>query len=130
MKVIQLITRNPVMIKHSETIKEAAKVMKKEKVSSVLIHNDDNNIVGIVTERDITRAIADNLDLNLPVSKIMSSNLIFIESEKDAIDALILMLKNNIRHLVVKNKGNIIGVVSIRDVSDLVLLSLAEVMSY
>ena len=35
MKVIQLITRNPVMIKHSETIKEAAKVMKKEKVSSV-----------------------------------------------------------------------------------------------
>ncbi|MEM3972449.1 MAG: CBS domain-containing protein [Saccharolobus sp.] len=130
MKVIQLITRNPVMIKHSETIKEAAKVMKKEKVSSVLIHNDDNNIVGIVTERDITRAIADNLDLNLPVSKIMSSNLIFIESEKDVIDALILMLKNNIRHLVVKNKGNIIGVVSIRDVSDLVLLSLAEVMSY
>ncbi|MEM0165573.1 MAG: CBS domain-containing protein [Saccharolobus sp.] len=129
MKVIQLITRNPVMIKHSETIKEAAKVMKKEKISSVLIH-DDNNIVGIVTERDITRAIADNIDLNLPVSKIMSSNLICIESEKEAIDALVLMLKNNIRHLVVKNKGNIIGVVSIRDVSDSVLLSLAEVMSY
>ncbi|MEM0294314.1 MAG: CBS domain-containing protein, partial [Saccharolobus sp.] len=64
--------------------------------SSVLIH-DDNNIVGIVTERDITRAIADNIDLNLPVSKIMSSNLIFIESEKEAIVALILMLKNNIR---------------------------------
>ncbi|MEM0304975.1 MAG: CBS domain-containing protein [Saccharolobus sp.] len=129
MKVIQLITRNPVMIKHSETIKEAAKVMKKEKISSVLIH-DDNNIVGIVTERDITRAIADNIDLNLPVSKIMSSNLICIESEKEDIDALVLMLKNNIRHLVVKNKGNIIGVVSIRDVSDSVLLSLAEVMSY
>jgi predicted transcriptional regulator len=107
--------RKLITIQHDETIKNAAIIMKNEKVSSLLVKKDDE-IVGIVTERDVVYSIANGIHYDEKVEKIMTKNLITIEANKDVSEAVILMLNKNVRHLVVKDKDNkIIGVISVRD---------------
>ncbi|TRM85627.1 histidine kinase, partial [Sulfolobus sp. A20-N-G8] len=85
--------------------------------SSVIITSDAKPI-GIVTERDIVRAVADGLSYDSPIETIMTKGLIMVTPDKDVTEALLIMYQNNIRHLVVINeKGNLLGVVSIRDVA-------------
>ena len=79
--------------------------MSDKKVSSLVILDEDNNPVGLVTERDLVRKVCINdLPTNRVTNKeIMSSPLITIDSESSASTATDLMLKNNVRHLLVIN---------------------------
>ncbi|MCY0859542.1 MAG: CBS domain-containing protein [Sulfolobaceae archaeon] len=116
MKVSELISRPPISVEIDDSIKEASKIMSKENVGSVVV-TDEGKIAGIVTERDIIRAIADETDLNMPVSVIMSKNLVTINGDQDVSEAAALMMQKGIRHLiVVDSNGSLLGVVSIRDV--------------
>lgn len=116
MSIKELITRPPVTISSSASIKECAKLMRKENVGSLLVVDGDTP-KGIVTERDIIQAIADDYPLETPVSKIMTTNLITAESNTDLGEAVLLMTNHKIRHLVVTENGKIIGVISLRDVA-------------
>ena len=118
MIVSQLITRNPVTANYKISIREAAKIMKKEGVGSIVIVDDSNKVAGIVTERDIMYAVADDIPLDRPVSEIMSTNPITIEENSDISEAIALMTSREIRHLiVVDHEGKVKGVISIRDVA-------------
>ncbi len=116
MKVSELISRPPISVEIDDSIKEASKIMSKENVGSVVV-TDEGKVAGIVTERDIIRAIADETDLNMPVSVIMSKNLVTINGDQDVSEAAALMMQKGIRHLiVVDSNGSLLGVISIRDV--------------
>ncbi|WP_338599153.1 CBS domain-containing protein [Sulfolobus tengchongensis] len=116
MLVGDLVVRNPVTAKPEISVKEAAKIMKRENLGSLIIVDDRNSPIGIVTERDILRAVADDVPLDSPISKIMTRGLITVSPEKDVTEALIIMYQNNVRHLAVVGKnGELIGVISIRD---------------
>ncbi|BCU69366.1 CBS domain-containing protein [Stygiolobus caldivivus] len=117
MKVIQLVNRKPVTASSDITIKRAAELMKKEGIGSIVISDKEYNPLGIVTERDIIYAIADNVPLDSPIDQIMSQNPVTIDSEADISEAVALMSSRGIRHLVVVNKdGKVVGVISIKDV--------------
>ncbi len=117
MNVGDLITKEPISASSRSSIREVAQIMKKENISSVIITSDTKPI-GIVTERDIVRAVADGLSYDSPIETIMTKGLIMVTPDKDVTEALLIMYQNNIRHLVVINeKGNLLGVVSIRDVA-------------
>ncbi|QGA68017.1 CBS domain-containing protein [Sulfolobus sp. E11-6] len=123
MYVADLIVRNPVTAKPEISIRDAAKIMKKEKLGSLIIVDEKNKPIGIVTERDILRAVADEILLDSPVSKIMTKGLITISPDKDITEALIIMYQNNVRHLaVVGQNGELVGVISIRDAAKAVNL--------
>lgn len=111
-----LITRPPLTISLNSTIVEAAKLMRKENVGSLLVVENEKPI-GIITERDIVQAIADEKPLTTKVSEVMSTNLVTAESTMDEGEAALLMSNMKIRHLVVTEKGKIIGVVSLRDIA-------------
>ncbi|BFH72770.1 CBS domain-containing protein [Sulfurisphaera javensis] len=118
MIVSQLITKKPVIANEKISIKEAAKIMKKEEVGSLIIVDKNNKAVGIVTERDLLYAIADEIPLDKPVSEIMSQNPVIIEENSDISEAIALMTSREIRHLiVVDHEGKVKGVISIRDVA-------------
>ncbi len=116
MSIKELINRPPVTISSSASLKDCAKLMRKENVGSLLVVEGETP-KGIITERDIIQAIADDYPLDTPASKVMSTNLITAEASTDVSDAALLMTNSKIRHLVITENGKIIGVISLRDVA-------------
>jgi len=111
--------KNPYTVAESASIQDTARIMNDKKVSSLVILDDDNNPVGLVTERDLVRKVCINdLPTNRVTNKeIMSSPLITIDSESSATTATDLMLKNNVRHLLVidnesKDNNQPIGIIT------------------
>ena len=103
--VRDLMKKNPYTVAESASIQDTARIMNDKKVSSLVILDENNNPVGLVTERDLVRKVCINdLPTNRVTNKeIMSSPLITIDSESSATTATDLMLKNNVRHLLVIN---------------------------
>ena len=97
-------------------IQEVAKLMKRERVGSILVTQEDH-INGIVTETDIvTKLVAPNLSADsTPAETIMSSPLLAIEADRSLLEASDLMDRKHVRHLAVRENGKIVGMVSARD---------------
>ena len=117
--VRDLMRKNPYTVAESASIQDTARIMNDKKVSSLVILDEDNNPVGLVTERDLVRKVCVNdLPTNRVTNKeIMSSPLITIDSESSATTATDLMLKNNVRHLLVidnesKDNYQLIGIIT------------------
>jgi len=117
--VRDLMRKNPYTVADSASIQDTARIMNDKKVSSLVILDEDNNPVGLVTERDLVRKVCINdLPTNRVTNKeIMSSPLITIDSESSASTATDLMLKNNVRHLLVidnesKDNNQPIGIIT------------------
>jgi CBS domain-containing protein len=93
-------------IEETASIQETAKKMKDKNVSSLLVLDISSRPVGLVTERDIIRKLCINDARTSEVTnrEIMSSPLITIDSKSSASIAADLMLKNNVRHLLVINE--------------------------
>jgi len=117
--VRDLMKKNPYTVAESASIQDTARIMNDKKVSSLVILDENNNPVGLVTERDLVRKVCINdLPTNRVTNKeIMSSPLITIDSESSATTATDLMLKNNVRHLLVidnesKDNNQPIGIIT------------------
>lgn len=67
---------------------------------------DGDNLLGIVTKSDITlKAVAKCMDINAPISNIMTSNVMTIDADKTIFDALEIMVMYNIKNLPVLKDG-------------------------
>ncbi len=96
---------------------EAAQLMSEKKIGGVLVISEPNQLVGIVTERDLTtKVIAKNLDpKKTRVEEIMTTNLHTISPKDSPRSALRKMKRLGFRHLPVIDQSHIVGIVSIRD---------------
>lgn len=118
MLIKDLLTRPILTIPTGSTIKEAAELMSAHGLSYILIINSRKEIIGILTERDVTKAVAKGIPYTEKVDNLMTKTIITVRENEDLVDALNLMLRNSIRHLVVIDSNNrFIGVISIRDVA-------------
>lgn len=99
------------------TVREAARQMKKAHVASVVVLQDDETIVGIFTERDLTdRVVAEGLDPDrTALSSVMSRCTVVCKPGTSVRDALRSMAGNDVRHLPVVDDEHVVGVVSMRD---------------
>ena len=105
-----------VSVSPSTTVAEAATSMAERRVGSALVL--DGGLVGIFTERDIVRALSQDFDApGHPVEQWMTRNPQTISPDAQVQQALDLMLQNGFRHLPVMEDDEVIGVVSIRDLS-------------
>ena len=103
-KVSDIMTKKLETVRSSSTAQDVAIRMRDKQVSSVLVIDDKNGRPqGIVTERDLSRkvCVSDKNSNTLLSSQIMSSPLITINADSSPTDAADLMLKNNVRHLLV-----------------------------
>jgi CBS domain-containing protein len=114
-RIATLLHRDPVACGPDVPVKEAAGVMARQRVSSVLVQASD--LVGIVTDRDLrTKVLAQGRDPAIPVSDVMSAPVVTAPSDATSDDALRLMLQHGFHHLPVTGAdGSIIGVVSDTD---------------
>ncbi|TRM97412.1 histidine kinase [Sulfolobus sp. B1] len=104
-------------VDRNTSLKEIAIIMTKNNIVSVIVVDRDKP-VGIITERDIVKAIGNGKDLSARAEEIMTTNLIMVRQDSPITGALSLMRSYNIRHLpVVDDQGNLKGIISIRDVA-------------
>jgi CBS domain-containing protein len=111
-----LVNRSIVTIDHTAMLKEAARLMRDKQIGSLLVV-EDNKIVGIISETDVTRrAVAESLVTDrVTVKTIMSSPVITLDIQSTPEMANDLMRDKGIRHLAVTEGGKIIGIISVRD---------------
>lgn len=112
----QLMNSKPVTVGSSTSVKGAAKRMKDDHISSLLVKKG-SKVVGIITDSDIVRrGLAGAKDLNkLTVQDIMTAPVATIETVRTAQDAHDMMGDLGVRHLGVTRGGDIIGIISVRD---------------
>jgi len=118
MKVKELL-KDFLELNFSTTVAEAAKMMEAKSTGSAMVKRE-NQIIGIITERDILkRIVAGGRDPNTTtIENIMSSPVITISEEASITEASELMDKNRIRRLaVVDNTGKIIGKITANIIS-------------
>lgn len=99
----------------NSSIKDISTLMKKNNIGFIPI-KDNNEYVGVITDRDICLSIPTLKNINDSIKSYMSNNIIYIEANDTINDALKLMGKYKIKRLLVKNKNNIVGVLSLSDI--------------
>lgn len=110
--------REPVKLDAAATVEDAIRTFYAEKVSAVLV-TEQGAIAGIFTERDIVRCHVEQPDVpfsNIPLAGVMVRNLLTVDSTDDLCLIMTLMVEKNIRHIPVREQGEIVGMFSIRDI--------------
>jgi CBS domain-containing protein len=101
-------------------VTEVAKRMVAKDVGAVLVF-DEGAICGILTERDVLRAVADGIDDATLVRDRMTANPETLDADDTTEHAAVLMIHGGFRHLPVVEQGEVVGVLSIRDLMRVVL---------
>ncbi len=112
----QLMTRDVRYTHEKVSIQEAARLMHQKHIGSLFVKNDEE-FLGIVTETDVVKAVAEQPETmaDLTVKDVMSSPIITVEGSMSPHYARDLMADRKIRHLGVSEDNKIVGVISVRD---------------
>ena len=116
--VEEIMTRDPRTIDASDTIADAARVMRDADIGDVIVM-DDGQVSGIVTDRDIAvRGVADGRDPDsTSVSEVCTTGVETMAPEASVDDALSRMREKDIRRLPVAKNGRPVGIVSLGDLA-------------
>jgi len=116
-KVSDAMTKKPIEVSESTSIRECAQMMKEQDVGSVLV-NRDGKLAGIITEEDLVyRIVAESKNASkAKVKDIMITKLVTIEPDKDIYDALMKMSSSNVKRLPVLKGNKLVGLLTLKDV--------------
>jgi CBS domain-containing protein len=129
LRVSDIMVKDVVTAKENDKIRDVAIRMYEKKIGSVVIVDDEEKPIGIVTERDLVYVVARALTPDTPAWMVMTENPVVINENALVTEAMEKMRELNIRHLpVVDASGRLVGMVSFRDIIDFtaVLLSLGK----
>ncbi len=107
-----------VTISPSANVADVAALMSKERIGAVVVLDHDAHIAGIVSERDVTRGLAEHgaSILAMTAGQIMTTEVVSCRPD-DGVDKLMQkMTAGRFRHLPVLEKGQMVGIVSIGDI--------------
>jgi CBS domain-containing protein len=112
-----LLRREPVQVDGRASIREAARLMSRENVSSSLVMQDDA-LIGIITDKDLRqRVLAEAIDPGSSIAEVMTPNPTTLSADADLEDALSLMMRQNYHHLPIVDGGRPIGLVTAGDIT-------------
>lgn len=116
MRVSDLDPRSTITVPGGETLRGAAKLLADDDIGALAVFNA-TGLAGIFSERDLARAVADGADLDEEqVGDYMTESPVTVDI-RDAVGAAISKMNEySVRHLVVIDQGDVVGMVSIRDV--------------
>ena len=114
MMLTKVITTKP-----NTTVKETIKTLYEKHIGCVVIVDDNNKVAGIFTERDAIRLVAGNVELNQPIDKVMTKNVITLQEDFSINEVRKIISAHEVRHLpVVNQQGEFAGLLSVRGLLD------------
>jgi CBS domain-containing protein len=125
MRISDVMTEAAVTDRPGDTLEQAARKMWQQQTGSLLVL-EGNDLLGIVTERDVLKAVATGMTLDTPISDVMSKDLITVGPGTSLREAAGIMTEKWIRHLPVLDGGKLVGIVSQRDLSGVLAGALNE----
>lgn len=122
LKVKDIMCKKVITAKEDLSIQQAVQLLNDRHVGSVVVVDDEDKCIGIFTERDAIRVIANKFSTEESLSKIMSRHVVTISLDASFDEAKRLMLSHDIRHLPVTNgEDKLIGLFSLRAFFDEIL---------
>jgi CBS domain-containing protein len=116
-QILSLKGRDVVTIAPDCTLSEAAQILSERRIGALLVRGGQP-VSGIVSERDIVRALAERgaKALNEPVSRFMTAKVVTCTGETSVNNLMELMTQQKFRHVPVVEGGSLVGIISIGDV--------------
>ena len=116
--VREAMTEDPRSIGASASVVEAARLMREQHIGSLPV-TEDERLVGMITDRDITtRVVAESaVPETTSVGDVYSRDLISVEPDRDLEEALRLMARHQVRRLPVVENGRLVGIVAQADIA-------------
>ena len=115
------VTKQVVALDAITPCREAAKVMRDKKIGAVAVR-EAGRIVGVVTERDlVARVLACGDSGAMPIGEAMRTDLPRLPLDSSETECTEVMRTQYTRHLLVETKGEVVGIISMRDVIQLML---------
>jgi CBS domain-containing protein len=125
-RVSEIMTSAAVIDRSDDTLDEAAAKMWKQQTGSLLVMDGDD-LVGIITERDVLKAVAQGVrPQDVRISEVMSKDLVTVGPGTSLREAAKVMADRWIRHLPVLDGGKLVGVLSQRDLAGVLAGALNE----
>ena len=116
-KVSELMSTNLLCCKPGTSIQEAAQLMARRRVGSIIVCNGNQESVGMVTDTDLrTRALAQGMEYSAPISRVMSSPVLCISPDTFVFEAVLEMALQGVHHLGISQHGKMLGLISDHDV--------------
>ena len=127
MKVSEAMTEGTITDAIDDTVEQAAHKMWEQQTGSLLIVDADGNLAGIITERDVLKAVATGKDPSTTtVREVMGPNPITIHPRATLHEAARMMNEHWIRHLPVLDNGELVGMISQRDLAGVLAGALTD----
>jgi CBS domain-containing protein len=109
-----VVTTNPKI-----SLRAAIEILNEKHIGSLLITDSHKKCIGIFTERDVIRVVAQGVNLDDPIKKVMTSNVITLGEEASLEEARRLIITHAVRHFpVVNGQGKLVGLLSVRKLLD------------
>ena len=115
MTVRDAMTPRVITLNDTDSVLTGLKVLVKEGISGAPVVSKDDRLIGMVTEFDLLLAI-DHVGEEFPVSRVMHMEVVSVGPNLDLDEARRLILTHNYRRLPVVDGGNLVGVISRRDI--------------
>jgi CBS domain-containing protein len=116
MRVRDVASSAVVVVGPEHTVRSAARLMARHRVGSAVV-TDAEQLAGILTERDVLKLVAQGTDPDAAkVAEVMTRDVVTVGPDWDLVEAAEEMARRRIRHLVVFEGGQLLGVLSVRDV--------------
>ncbi len=117
-KVYEIMSPQPITVKPSTSIRDCAIIMAKHDVNSLIVVDEENSVIGILTDEDIVRKVViNNFDSEkVKAYDIMTKNPYTIEPEADLSLAVEMMKELGIRHLPVTKNNVLVGMLTAKDI--------------
>jgi len=117
--VKHVMLRDVITAKPKTSLKVAIKTLHKKHIGSLLITDSNQKCIGIFTERDVIRIVAQGVSLATPIEEVMTSNVVTIGEDSSLEEARRLIVERAVRHLpVVNSQGELVGLLSVRKLLD------------
>ena len=104
------------VVHHQSTLNETLLLMTSGRLGLAVVVDDDSKVVGIFTDGDLRRKLAENTNLTVEIQTLMTKTPKSVDQQMRASDALSLMNENAISQLLVLKDRQLIGVISIHDI--------------
>ena len=114
-RVSEVMSKDLVTVQQETTLSDCAKIMLDNKISSVIVLKKDKTLSGIITKTDLASVFLTQATGQLPVSKIMTKNVITVKPADSLLYVESVLVNNRISRVVVERNRQPVGIITHRD---------------